>query len=67
MLDEVRQHFELPVLVAANKSDLPEFHQLDFVDMNISTATGDGIDKVLDRLVEMIRDTGSMDNKLENI
>ena len=62
MVDEVRQHFELPMLVAANKSDLPEFHQLDFVDINISTATGDGIDEVLDRLVEMIRDTRSMDN-----
>lgn len=61
MLDEVRQYFKLPILVAANKSDLPEFHQLDFVDMNISTATGDGIDEVVDRLVEMIRDTLSMD------
>ena len=60
MLEEVKMHFKLPILVAANKSDLSEFQQLDFVDMNISTATGDGIDAVVDRLVKMITDEKSL-------
>jgi len=62
MLDEVRQQFDLPVLVAANKSDLPEFQDFDFVDMAMSTATGEGVDVVVDRLVKMIGDAQSKDD-----
>ncbi|MGP8337977.1 MAG: GTP-binding protein, partial [Methanosarcinaceae archaeon] len=54
MLDEVKEQFELPILVAANKSDLSEFKETDFVDMKMSTATGEGIDLVINKLLDMI-------------
>lgn len=56
MLEDVKENFEMPILVVANKSDLPNFKQLDFVDMNMSTLTGEGIDEVVDRLVKMIEE-----------
>ena len=56
MLEDVRENFDMPVLVAANKSDLPNFKQLDFVDMNMSTMTGEGIDEVVDHLIKMIEE-----------
>ncbi|MDO9517612.1 MAG: NOG1 family protein [Methanosarcinaceae archaeon] len=54
MLDEVREQFDLPIIVVANKSDLPAFKELDFVDMKMSTATGEGIDLVVNKLLDMI-------------
>ncbi|MDF1533255.1 MAG: NOG1 family protein [Methanosarcinaceae archaeon] len=54
MLDEVREQFDLPIIVVANKSDLPDFKELDFVDMKMSTATGEGIDLVVNKLLDMI-------------
>jgi nucleolar GTP-binding protein len=55
MLEEVRSGFKLPVLVVANKADLPQFRELDFVDMKMSTATGDGIEEVTSTLIEMVK------------
>jgi nucleolar GTP-binding protein len=55
MLEEVRSEFKLPVLVVANKSDLPQFKELDFVDMKMSTATGEGIEEVSSTLIEMVQ------------
>ena len=54
MLDEVREQFDLPIIVVANKTDLPEFKETDFVDMKMSTAIGDGIDLVVNKLLDMI-------------
>ncbi len=54
MLEDVRDAFELPFLVVANKSDLPQFRELDFVDMKMSTATGEGVQEVMNKLVEMM-------------
>ncbi len=57
MLNEVRQQFPLPLLVVANKSDLPQYRDLDLVDMKMSTMTGEGIQEVMDRLVKMIQES----------
>ncbi|HJH32710.1 MAG TPA: NOG1 family protein [Methanosarcinaceae archaeon] len=54
MLDEVKEQFDLPILVAANKSDLPEFKETDFIDMKMSTITGEGIDLMVNKLLDMI-------------
>ena len=62
MLDEVRQQFPLPTLVVANKSDLPQFRKLDFVDMEMSTMTREGIPEVMEKLLEMIKQSMTMDN-----
>lgn len=55
MLDEVLREFKLPVLVVGNKADLPQFMELDFVDMKMSTATGEGVSEVVSTLVGMIQ------------
>ncbi|TGC08957.1 NOG1 family protein [Methanolobus halotolerans] len=54
MLEEVREQFPLPLLVVANKSDLPQFRELDIVDMQMSTATGEGVQEVLGKLIAMV-------------
>ena len=54
MLEEVKEQFDLPIIVVANKTDLPEFKETDFVDMKMSTSTGDGIDLVVNKLLDMI-------------
>jgi nucleolar GTP-binding protein len=61
LLDEVVQNFDLPIYVVANKCDHPRFEMPEFVDINMSTATGENIDSIVDRLVEMIDE-----NKKEN-
>ncbi len=55
MLDEVQREFRLPVLVVGNKSDLPQFTELDFVDMKMSTATGEGVSEVTLTLIDMVK------------
>ncbi|TQD28340.1 NOG1 family protein [Methanolobus vulcani] len=55
MLEEVRTEFKLPVLVVANKADLPQFRDLEFVNMKMSTATGEGIEEVTSTLIEMVK------------
>ena len=56
LLAEIRENFELPLLVVANKADRPEFQKMDEVERNISTITGEGIEEVMDRLMEMIEE-----------
>ncbi|AEH61753.1 Nucleolar GTP-binding-1 domain protein [Methanosalsum zhilinae DSM 4017] len=53
LLDEIRTEFDLPVLVASNKTDI-EHKEIDFADMEISSITGQGIDGVLQELISMI-------------
>jgi nucleolar GTP-binding protein len=55
LLDEVRHTVNIPVLVVANKIDVP--HGEVHADMWMSTLTGEGVDKVKDRLVEMLQHT----------
>ncbi|MDI9394175.1 MAG: NOG1 family protein [Euryarchaeota archaeon] len=56
LLAEIRENFNLPLLVVANKADRPEFMKMDEVEMNMSTITGEGIEQIMDMLVEMIEE-----------
>ncbi len=44
------------MLVVANKADRPEFRKMDEVEMNVSMMTGEGVEDVVDRLLEMIEE-----------
>lgn len=52
LLEGVRQTVKIPVLVVANKIDVP--HGEARADMQMSTLTGEGVDAVKDRLVGML-------------
>ena len=54
LMDEIKQHIDMPVLVAANKSDLSGEISDSRFDMSMSTLTGEGVDAVLERLIPMI-------------
>ena len=45
--------------MVANKADRPEFMKMDEVELNMSTITGEGIEQVMDRLLEMIEENAS--------
>lgn len=53
LLDGIKKEFGIPILVAANKTDISGIQE--GADMSMSTLTGEGVEAVLDRLVEMIR------------
>ena len=56
LLAEIRENFNLPLLVVANKADRPEFRNMDDVELNISTITGEGMEEVMERLLQMIEE-----------
>ena len=56
LLTEIRESFKLPLLIVANKADRPEFKKTDEIDLNISTLTGEGIENVMDKLLEMLEE-----------
>jgi nucleolar GTP-binding protein len=56
LLEEIRENFKLPLLVVSNKADRPEFRKLDEAEFNISTVTGEGIEEVMNKLLEMIEE-----------
>lgn len=56
LLVEIQENFKLPMLVVANKADRPEFRKMDEVEMNVSIMTGEGVENVVDRLLEMIEE-----------
>jgi nucleolar GTP-binding protein len=56
LLAEIKENFKLPLLVVANKADRSEFQKLEEIEFNISTVTGEGIEEVMDRLLEMIEE-----------
>ncbi len=56
LLAEIRENFKLPLLVVSNKADRSEFKKLDEVEFNISTVTGEGIEDVMNRLMQMIEE-----------
>lgn len=51
LLEEIKNRFTVPFLVVANKKDIST---TDSGDMGMSTLSGDGVDAVLERLLEMI-------------
>ncbi len=51
LLEEIKKEFTIPMIVAANKTDISPFEG---ADMSMSTLTGDGVDAVLERLLELI-------------
>ncbi|MGA9139557.1 MAG: NOG1 family protein [Methanocella sp.] len=53
LLDEVRHTVKIPVLVVANKIDMP--HAEAHADMQMSTLTGEGVNAVKERLYEMMQ------------
>ncbi len=52
LLEEIKKEFAVPILVVANKSDISQ--PVEGADMSMSTLTGEGVDAVLDRLVEKV-------------
>ncbi|MCK4459459.1 MAG: hypothetical protein KAU52_07040, partial [Methanosarcinales archaeon] len=52
MLHEIEKTLAIPVIVAANKCDLDDFHGE--WDYRISAETGDGVDAVMRRVIEVI-------------
>jgi nucleolar GTP-binding protein len=51
LLEEIKKEFGIPMIVAANKTDITPFEG---ADMSMSTLTGEGVDAVLERLIKMI-------------
>jgi len=51
LLGEIKNRFTVPFLIVANKRDIST---TDSGDMSMSTLSGDGVDAVLERLLEMI-------------
>lgn len=52
LLEEIKKEFGIPMIVVANKSDISK--PAGGADTSMSTLTGDGVEEVLDRLLEMI-------------
>ncbi len=51
LLEEIKKEFGVPMIVAANKTDITPFEG---ADMSMSTLTGEGVDAILERLIKMI-------------
>ena len=52
MAKQVKKEFGIPMIVAANKTDISKTTEK--ADMSMSTLTGDGVGVVLERLLEMM-------------
>ncbi|MDD5616989.1 MAG: NOG1 family protein [Candidatus Methanoperedens sp.] len=52
LLEEIKKEFGIPMIVAANKTDISKTSEK--ADMSMSTLTGDGVEAVLERLLDMI-------------
>jgi len=52
LLEEIKKEFEVPILVVANKIDISK--PVEGADMSMSTLTGEGVDAVLGRLLEIL-------------
>ncbi len=51
LLNEIKKEFNIPIVIAANKTDISA--PVEGSDMSMSTLTGKGVDAVLNRLVEI--------------
>jgi nucleolar GTP-binding protein len=56
LLAEIKENFKLPLLVVANKADRPEFRKPEEAELSISTITEEGIEEVINKLLEMIEE-----------
>lgn len=54
LLEEIKNRFSVPFLIVANKDDISA---AEIGDMSMSTLNGEGVDAVLDRLLEMMPKT----------
>lgn len=54
LMEEIKQHIDMPVLVVANKSDLSGKTSDDIFDMSMSALSGENVDIVLETLVSMV-------------
>lgn len=54
LLEEIKREFGIPLIVVANKIDISSLFE--DAEISMSTLTGEGVDNVLDRLVEMLKD-----------
>lgn len=52
LLEEIRKEFSIPIIVAANKTDIIAISE--GVDMSMSTLTGEGVEAVLEKLINLI-------------
>ncbi len=53
LLAGIKKEFNVPILVAANKTDISA--PAEGADMSMSTLTGEGVEAVKERLVELLR------------
>jgi len=62
LLEEIKKEFGIPMIVAANKADISKTTEIS--DMSMSTLTGDGVEAVLERLLEIMptQDLNIMNN-----
>jgi len=51
---EIQNQFAIPSIIAANKADRNEFKKPDDVDHIISTQTGNGMDDLIEKLIQML-------------
>lgn len=51
LLEEIKTEFNIPIVIVANKADITQSTD---ADMSMSTLTGDGVDAVLEKLLEII-------------
>lgn len=54
LLEEIKKEFAVPILVVANKADISA--PVGGADMGMSTLTGEGVQDVLERLVETVKE-----------
>ncbi len=58
LLEEIKKEFAVPMLVVANKVDIAA--PVEGADMSMSTLTGEGVNAVLDRLVELLKEESNV-------
>lgn len=51
---EIQDQFTIPSIIAANKADRDEFKKPDEIEDVISTMTGEGINELIEKLIEML-------------
>lgn len=62
LLEEIKNKFAVPFLIVANKKDISV---TEIGDMSMSTLTGEGVDAVLERLLEMMPENDPMTKALQ--
>lgn len=55
LLDEIKKQFLIPIIVVANKTDISKVSAN--ADMTMSTLTREGVDAVVERMLEMVPET----------